>query len=76
MTGLVRMKMYFGCGLLTIIAIVAIVIALGKVEMQTSYGLNIVLGCLATLSGSFANWAFGSSLAEDVTKTKEEDRSK
>ena len=52
-------KMIFGLVLLVVIAILAAIIALGKVEMQTSYGLNIILGCFTTLSGAFAAWAFG-----------------
>jgi len=50
----------FGFGLMLIIGGLAAIIALGKVEMQTSYGLNIILGCFTTLSGAFAAWAFGS----------------
>lgn len=55
-----REKMIFGFCLLLILGLLAAVIALGKVEMQTSYGLNIVLGSLTTLSGAFAHWAFSS----------------
>lgn len=51
-------KAWFGFSLLMVTAVLAAIIALGKVEMQTSYGLNIVLGSLATLSGNFAQWAF------------------
>lgn len=51
-------KAAFGFLLLTVVAGLAITIALGKVEKDTSHGLEIVLGCLATLTGSFANWAF------------------
>ena len=53
-----RYKMMFGFALLTVLAALAAIIALGKVEMSTSYGLNIVLGALCTLSGGFAQWAF------------------
>lgn len=58
-------RMFFGFGILFIVFVLAVVIAIGKVEMQTSYGLNIVLGCLATLSGAFANWAFRSQKDDD-----------
>lgn len=54
-----RLKVLFGFALLVLLAILACIVALGKVEMQTSYGLNIILGSLATLAGGFANWAFG-----------------
>ncbi len=50
--------MLFGFGILMVLSGLAVIIALGKVEMATSYGLNIVLGSLATLSGGFAQWAF------------------
>jgi hypothetical protein len=53
-------KMIFGFALLVIIGALATVIALGKVEQQSSYGLQIILGCFTTLAGGFAAWAFGS----------------
>jgi hypothetical protein len=57
--------MLFGFGLLLVLAVLAAMIALGKVEMQTSYGLNIVLGSLCTLTGAFAQWAFNSKKDKD-----------
>ena len=51
-------RIIFGFLLLVVISVLAAIIALGKVEMQTSYGLNIVLGSLATLAGAFSQWAF------------------
>ena len=50
--------MIFGLALLIVLAALAAAIAIGKVEQQTSYGLNIVLGSLGTLAGAFAMWAF------------------
>lgn len=55
-----RLKMIFGFAILVVLATLAAIVGLGKVEMQTSYGLNIILGGLTTLSGMFAQWAFGS----------------
>jgi hypothetical protein len=52
-------KAIFGFALLMVIASLAAIIALGKVEAGTSFGLDIILGCLTTLSGGFAAWAFG-----------------
>jgi hypothetical protein len=52
-------RMIFGFALLLIIAVLAAIIALGKVDQSSSYGLDIVLGSLATLAGGFAQWAFG-----------------
>lgn len=51
-------RMIFGFCVLVVVFTLAVVIAIGKVEMATSYGLNIVLGCPATLAGAFAQWAF------------------
>jgi hypothetical protein len=53
-----RLKMIFGFSLVGILAILAGIIALGKVEPMTSHGLDIVLGALAANSGGFAQWAF------------------
>ena len=55
----VMLGFVFGFSLLFILGWLAFHIALGKVEMQTSYGLDLLIGALATLCGSFANWAFG-----------------
>lgn len=50
--------MWFGFGILGVLATLAVVIGLGTVTQQNSFGLDIVLGSLATLSGGFAQWAF------------------
>ncbi len=52
-------RMLFGFGILCVIASLALLIALGNVKQESSYGLEIVLGGLTTLSGGFAQWAFG-----------------
>ena len=54
-------RYYFGFGVLVVLTVLALVIALGSVTQDKSYGLEIVLGSLATLCGGFAQWAFGSS---------------
>lgn len=51
-------RMLFGFCLLLILAVLAGVIALGKVEQQTSFGLQYILGAISALSGGFAQWAF------------------
>jgi len=51
-------RIIFGFSLLVVIAMLAGIIALGKVDQSTSYGLDIVLGSLATLAGAFSQWAF------------------
>lgn len=56
-----RLKIIFGFSILVVLAVLAAIVGLGTVRMETSYGLNIILGSLATLAGGFAQWAFGSS---------------
>lgn len=51
--------MIFGFFLLGTLLVLSLAIGLGKVHQDTSFGLQIILGCLSTLSGSFATWAFG-----------------
>ncbi len=66
-------RMVFGFGLLLILAFLAAILALGKVHMETSYGLDIVLGSLTTLTGGFAQWAFsnmGKGKIEDGSDTE------
>jgi len=52
------LEMLFGFLLMILVAAIAVVIALGKVEQTTSYGLQDILGGLLVLTGSFAHWAF------------------
>ena len=51
-------KVVFGIVLLFVLAALAGLIALGKVEQNTSFGLTYILGALSTLAGGFAQWAF------------------
>lgn len=53
------LKMIFGLLLLILLAVLASTIALGKVEQQTSFGLQDILGGLLVLAGGFAHWCFG-----------------
>jgi len=55
---LVLLKMIFGFMLLTLLAALAAIIALGKVEAESSFGLEQILGGLLVLAGGFAHWAF------------------
>jgi hypothetical protein len=61
--------MIFGFMLLVLLAVLAAIIAIGKVEQNTSYGLQYILGALATLAGGFAQWAFQSK--PDNTEEKQ-----
>jgi len=54
-----RLKMTFGFLLLFLLAVLAGIIAVGKVEQETSFGLQYILGGLTALAGGFAHWAFG-----------------
>jgi hypothetical protein len=51
-------RMILGFLILAVVAALAAIIALGKVDQSSSFGLDIVLGSLATLVGGFAQWAF------------------
>ena len=53
------LKMVFGILLLILLAALALVIGLGKVEQSTSFGLQDILGGLLLLSGAYGQWAFG-----------------
>ncbi len=52
-------RMLFGFSLVVVLAVLAVIIALGDVKPETSAGLDIVLGSLATLAGGFAQSEFG-----------------
>lgn len=52
--------LWFGFALLGSIDVLAICIALGSVKQDMSFGLDIILGCLATLAGGWAQKRFGS----------------
>lgn len=49
----------FGFSVLAVYFILAISIAIGHVQKETSYGLDLVLQALGPLGGLFAGWAFG-----------------
>jgi thiol:disulfide interchange protein len=62
------MKLLFGFLLLVLLAVLAAFIALGKVEQNTSFGLQDILGGLLVLAGGFAHWCFGSSKSKAEPK--------
>jgi hypothetical protein len=53
-------RMWFGFLLLFLMAILAGLLALGKVEEKTSFGLQFILAALSGGFGAFCTWAFGS----------------
>lgn len=59
-------KLGMGMMLLIILASLSALIGLGKVEQQTSHGLDIILGAIAVLTGQFSQWAFGGSKSDDA----------
>ena len=63
--------MVFGFALLFILAFLSARVALGHVEQATSYGLDILLGSLATLAGNFAQWAFSGNKIESKKTTED-----
>jgi thiol:disulfide interchange protein len=65
-------KIAFGFALLLVLAILAALIALGNVRAESSFGLNIILGGLLTLSGGFAGWAFRDEKKETSEETGEQ----
>jgi hypothetical protein len=59
----------FGFVLLFIVGFLAARVALGHVQQDTSYGLDILFGILATLAGNFSQWAFSTN--HTLTKEKQ-----
>jgi hypothetical protein len=51
-------RILFGFAVLSVVCLLAVVIALGKVHQESSFGLDVVLGCLTTMAGGFTVWAF------------------
>lgn len=62
-------RMLFGFGVLAVLAILAVIIAIGKVHQESSYGLGIVLGSIAVLAGQFSQWAFSGRWEESKPAT-------
>ena len=59
----------FGCFLVLVMAGLAIGIALGQVEEKTSFGLQIILGSLATIVGAWSQRVFGGKDGGDDQKS-------
>lgn len=49
----------FGFAVLGVYFTLAMSIGLGKVDKESSFGLDLVLQALGPLGGLFAGWAFG-----------------
>jgi hypothetical protein len=61
-------KLLFGFGLLIILATLSGIIAVKTVHADSSYGLEIILGGLLTLSGGFSQWCFGGDKKDHPAK--------
>lgn len=64
-------RFIFGFSVLAVLGGLSGVIAMGHVKQESSYGLDIALGALATLAGAFAQWAFGRREEQPQEKRKE-----
>jgi hypothetical protein len=53
-----RLRLIFGYATLVIIAGIAVMIAVGEVKQESSYGLEPILVALTSVAASFCNWAF------------------
>lgn len=51
-------KMLFGFAILTVLAILALIIALGHVTKDESAGLEVLLGGVISMASGFTYWAF------------------
>ena len=67
------LKLIFGFVILLVLAALAILIAIKKVHALDSFGLDIILGGLLTLSGGFVGWAFRGHEADMEKKSKNPD---
>lgn len=50
------------------LSMMGLCVALGKVEMNTSYGFGEIIGVFSTLGGGAAGWAFGNNKKQDGDK--------
>ncbi len=58
-------RLLFGFLLLVALTGLGIIVALGRVEEHTSFGLGLILGGLTSLSGQWGQWVFQTRKAED-----------
>ena len=65
------MPWIFGILITVIVGILSVLIALGKVDKDTSYGLEYLLGGLASVLVSFGTWAFN-RVTQKMLKGSEE----
>lgn len=63
-------KIAFGFALLLVLGAITIVIGVGNVKAETSFGLGVALGTLGSVATGWSTWAFGSVKKDDYA-TKE-----
>lgn len=59
------LKLVLGYCLVLMLGVLAATFGLGKVEAQSSFGLQEILGGLLVLSGGFTQWAFSGTTEKE-----------
>lgn len=71
-----RLRLIFGFATLAAIVAIAVMVVTGRVEQQTSYGLEPILVALTSIATSFCHWAFSRDRSvPPETKSKDETKS-
>ena len=65
------MPWIFGILITIVVGSLAILIALGRVDKDTSFGLEYILGGLASVLVSFGTWAFGRATMKMMKSSEE-----
>lgn len=63
-----RLKLLFGFSLVVLVIILAAIIAIGKVQQETSYGLRDLISLLGPVIGFWSQWAFSSKKEKEEAK--------
>lgn len=74
MTSGEKLRLIFGFLTLLIIAGIAVLIATGKVQQESSFGLEPILVALTSVAASFCNWAFASRSEPARDKLPDEEK--
>lgn len=53
-----RLKLLFGFTLVVLVIILGAIIAIGKVQQETSFGLRDIIALLGPVIGFWSQWAF------------------
>jgi hypothetical protein len=66
-------RILFGLIIITVLATLCVIIALGKVEEHTSYGLMPLVVSFSSLAAQWSQWAFSTKEKKEKEKDKESD---